>query len=194
MLAVNPHASVEVHEEGVVPDGIVSILREGDFVIDAVDVTSEAGMRAKVALHVAACDLRLRVLTAYDIATTQYIELFDYRRIRVPLRGKAKEPLSPDRLLRSLVPPLAVPREMFAELLARARDPGRPFPQLAMTATMLGALVVPYVSRVLAGRPVRTRLRVDLHDLIRPAPWRLAERIRRTVELVGVWWSLRGRS
>jgi hypothetical protein len=194
VLAVNPHISVEVHEEGVLPDRIASILRERDFVIDAVDVTTEVGMRAKVALHVAARDLRLHVLTAYDIATTQYVELFDYRKVRLPLRGKAKKPLSPDRLLRSLVPPLAVPREMFAELLARAREPGRPFPQLAMTSTMLGALVVPYVSRVLAGRPVKTRLRVDLHDLIRPTLWRLAERIRRTVELVGVWWRLRGRS
>lgn len=190
--AVNPFVAVAVHEEGVDPATIASILRDGDVVIDAVDVTGTPGLRAKVALHVAACERRLPVVTAYDIATTQYLELFDYRKLRRPLGGRIDEPLEPDRVLRALIPPSAIPLEIFPELVERRRDPGRGFPQLAMTATLLGALIVPYLLRLLTERPVRTRVRVDLHDLLRPAAVKIGARLRRDVGLVGLWWRLRG--
>ena len=83
------------------------------------------------------------VLTAYDIGPTQWLELFDYRRERRPLAGRVTLTDRPDQVLRALIPPLAVPREIFAELLKRRDDPERSFPQLAMTSNLLGALIVP---------------------------------------------------
>ena len=192
ILEVNPFATVEVDEGGVDPLTIGALLRPADLVIDAVDVTTQAGVDAKLALHRVACEQQLPVLTAYDIATTQYLELFDYRKLRRPLDGRLSGGQTPDRVLRALIPPLAVPREIFAELLARRHDPERPFPQLAMTSTLLGALVVPYVLRLLCGQPVRRRMRVDLHDLVRPLPLRTGERARRVVGLAALWWRLRG--
>src|SRR6202011_2174990 len=123
-----------------------------------------------------------------DIAATQYLELFDYRTERRPLGGRVAGSESPDRLLRALIPPLAVPREIFAELLARRRDPARAFPQLAMTSTLLGVLIVPYILRLLTGQPVRRRMRVDLYDLIRPAPQRAGARARQVGGLAALWW------
>jgi hypothetical protein len=104
VLAVNPFAEVEVHAEGVLPATIGCLLRPGDIVIDAVDVTTQSGVDAKLALHSAACALRLQVLTAYDIATTQYLELFDYQHERRPLRGLVPPHAAPDQMLRALVP------------------------------------------------------------------------------------------
>jgi molybdopterin-synthase adenylyltransferase len=192
LLEVNPFASIEAHERGVEVETIGSVLMEGDLVIDAVDVTTQAGVDAKIALHRAACERLLRVVTAYDIAGTQYLELFDYHRERRPLGGRVRAEASPQQLLRALIPPLAVPREIFGELLLRRTDPERPFPQLAMTSTLLGALIVPYVLRLLTGRPVRRRLRADLYDLVRPADKRIGEGARRIVALAGLWWRLRG--
>jgi tRNA threonylcarbamoyladenosine dehydratase len=192
VLAVNQFASVDVHEEGVMAGTIRGILAPGDFVIDAVDVTTDEGVRAKYALHEAACALRLIVLTAYDIATTQFVEVFDYRRVRAPLRGRLRPPLSSNRVLRALVPPLVLPREIFAELRARRSDPERPFPQLAMTSTLLGALIVPYALRLLASKRVRRKMRLDANDVLRPLAARWMERVRTRIAIVPLWWDIRG--
>jgi len=189
--AVNPFAEVEVREEGVDPVSIGDLLHEKDLVIDAVDVTTVEGVRAKMALHEAALPWRLIVVTAYDVGTTQFVDVLDYRRERRALRGRASADATPDRFLRAVVPPLVVPRSLFAELLARRDDPERPFPQLAMTSTMLGALIVPGVVRLLGGRPTRSRLHLDVEDVWRPFGGRWVERARRAVGLARVWWRLR---
>jgi len=191
LRAVDPSADVEVHQEGVIPEAIDGLLREGDVVVDAVDVTTGAGCDAKRALHEAACRRRVLVLTAYDIATTQYLELFDYRRLRLPFGGRLKGATSSEALLRALVPPLALPRRIFPVLAHRRRDPSLSFPQLAMTSTLLGALVVPLLLRAIAGQKVRTRMRVDVEELVLPAGLALVERLRAVVGLPGLWWRLR---
>jgi hypothetical protein len=192
VLSVNPFATVEVHEGGVDPQTIGALLEPGDFVIDAVDVTTGAGIAAKLGLHRSACDKRLMVLTAYDIGPTQWLELFDYRHQRRPLGGRVTRVDRPDQVLRALIPPLVVPREIFGELIARRADPHRDFPQLAMTSNLLGALIVPYALRLLTGRRVRRRMRVDLYDLVRPAPQRAGAWVRQISGLAALWWRLRG--
>ena len=191
LLAVNPCAEIEVHDEGVVPETIGAVLAASDFVVDAVDVTGESGMHAKLALHEAAAMLGLVALTAYDIATTQFIEVFDYRKARRPLGGRVKKGAGAEDVLRSLIPPLALPREIFPVLLERRQNPEMGFPQLAMTSMLLGAIAVEIILRVLGGRPVKSRIRVDLADLVRPALRRSAGRVRRDVELVDLWMKLR---
>lgn len=189
--AVNPHAELDIHPEGVVAGSIGELVRAGDVVIDAVDVTEESGLEAKWALHVACQHARVRAITAYDIASTQFIEVYDYARVRLPLRGRVRMPLDPETFLRALIPPLALPREIFPELLRRRQDPSRGFPQLAMTSTLLGALSVAIVLRLLSGHPVRNRVRVDLFDLVRPPGRRGAERARRDLALVDMLWRMR---
>jgi hypothetical protein len=192
LLAVNPYCAIEVHEEGVEPATISSIVREGDLVFDAIDVTTQGGIFAKLALHEAAVTRHLTVITAYDIAATQFVEIFDYRQLRKPLAGRVKNPSAgPEAILRSLIPPLALPREIFAVLLARRRDANLGFPQLAMTSTFLGALAVEIVLRLLAGKPVKRRIRVDLGDLARPPLRRAAGNVRTKLELAELWMKLR---
>ena len=192
MLAVNPYCSIEVHDEGVIADAIAGILRDHDLVVDAIDVTTAQGIAAKLALHDAAVARRLTVITAYDIASTQFIEIFDYKKVRAPLGGRIKNPAAgPETVLRSLIPPLVLPREIFSVLLERRRDPGRGFPQLAMTSTFLGALAVEIVLRLLANKPVKRRIHVDLADLARPTLRRAADGVRTKFELVDLWMKMR---
>ena len=192
LLAVNPHASLEVHQEGVDPKTIAGLLLPQDLVVDAVDVTTPAGIEAKLSLHRAAADRRLTVLTAYDIAATQYIEVFDYESDPRPLRGRIKVgTMSSEAVLRSLIPPRALPREIFPVLKERRRDASLGFPQLVMTSTLLGALAVEMILRLLDARPIRRTVRVDLADLVRPPLRRSAGHLRRDLELVDLWWKLR---
>jgi hypothetical protein len=94
-------------------------------------------------------------------------------------------------VLRALIPPLALPREIFAVLLERRRDSNLGFPQLAMTSTFLGALAVEIVLRLLAGKPVKRRIRVDLGDLVRPPLRRAAGNVRTKFELAELWMKMR---
>ena len=191
-LAVNPHCLIEVHEEGVDATTISRLLLENDLVLDAIDVTTQEGISAKLALHDAALATRLTVITAYDIAATQFIEIFDYRKVREPLAGRVKSrEAGPQAVLRSLIPPSALPREIFAVLLERRREPDRGFPQLAMTSTFLGALAVEIVLRLLMGKPVKRRIKVDLGDIARPTVRRAADEVRTKLELVDLWMKMR---
>ena len=191
VLAVNPFAEVEVHAEGVLPATIGGLLRPGDIVIDAVDVTSQSGLEAKLALHSAACALRLQVLTAYDIATTQFLELFDYRHERQPLRGLVPLDATPDEMLRALIPLRALPRRVFGVLQRRVSEPDRSMPQLMMTSSLLGALVVPYLLRVALDRRVRRRLWLDVEQPLRPRRHQLLELVGRLMWISRLWWALR---
>jgi hypothetical protein len=192
LLAVNPYCSIDVHEEGVIADTIAGFLHGNDLVIDAIDVTTSQGIAAKLALHDAAMTKRLTVITAYDIAATQFIEIFDYKKVRAPLAGRIKDRnAGPETVLRSLIPPFVLPREIFSVLLERRRDPGRGFPQLAMTSTFLGALAVEVVLRLLANKPVKRRIHADLGDLARPALRRAADGVRTKFGLIDLWMRMR---
>jgi hypothetical protein len=191
ILAVNPFAEVGVFEDGVSPQTIRSRLEPGDVVVDAVDVTSDEGVRAKFALHDAACELHLKVLTAYDISPTQFVELFNYSSINKPLRGRVSEPLTSDRVLRALIPARALPRGIFAELRVRKDDPARGFPQLAMSSTLFGAAATACLLRAVNGEPIKRRIRLDLYEETRPLVSRILTRLRRDIELMSLWWRMR---
>jgi hypothetical protein len=60
-----------------------------------------------------------------------------------------------------------------------------------MTSTFLGALAIEIVLRLLAGKPVRRRIRVDLGDLARPPLRRAAGNVRTKLELADLWMKLR---
>lgn len=192
-LEVNPFLEVEVDERGIDPTEPDRLLRDGDLVFDAVDVTERSGLAAKLALHEACCRLRLRVITAYDVASTQYVELYDYTRVRRPLRGRVRSgELEALRVLRALVPLRALPDEVFAVLEDRRRHPGEGWPQLAMTSALLGPLAVAYVLRLLDGRAVRRSVRIDALDAVRPPAHRLIHRRRRDADLVRALAQLHG--
>ena len=190
ILAVNPGAEVEIVTTGYAAseDGR---LEAGDLVLDAIDVTTDAGIAAKLALHAAACRKHLIVVTAYDIAFTQFLELFDYRQLRRPLAGRVRGTASDD-VLRALIPASVIPPEIVPELRRRRQDPERPFPQLCATSTLLGALFIPYVLCLLTGRPVRRRLHIDLLSVVQPHTTTVRRRAAGVGPLLSLWRESRG--
>ncbi|MFJ9711584.1 HesA/MoeB/ThiF family protein [Streptomyces sp. NPDC101234] len=185
--AINPHASVEVFTEGVTRQTVEKLTASCQVIIDGVDVTTPEGWQAKLLLHRHAVRRRLPLITGWDMAGTQYVRCYDYRRVRAPFAG-AIGPYDADRLemwelLRRAVPLRHVPTDMLAEIRANHARTDYSFPQVAYTAMAFGVISSHMVVRLLAGQRVRRAVRLDVHQKARPLGEQWRTRARRPVEL-----------
>lgn len=175
---VNPHARVRAFPEGVTADVVSELTARCDVIVDGVDVTTMSGLRAKCLLHEHACARSLPLFTGWDMAGAQYVRVYDYRRIARAFDGQLT-PQDLDQLhmwqvLRRLVPARYVPLEMVALARANLDNPQFSFPQVVYAANLFGALSSHIVAQLLAGRPVREHISIDLHQEVRRprARWR----------------------
>jgi hypothetical protein len=168
--SVNPFAEVRVETAGVRPDAADPLLDGVDVVVDGVDVTTLSGWQAKYALHVAAAHRRLPVVSGYDLSGTQHVRYYDYRAETVPLAGAIGERDIVEgalwTLLLKVIPRDIVPADLIADVTAHRSDPDYSVPQLVYTSHQFGVLAARYVVEILAGRPVREQLTVDVHRLV----------------------------
>ncbi|MET7646527.1 ThiF family adenylyltransferase [Streptomyces sp. NPDC005426] len=190
IMAINPHARVTVFTEGVTPQTVQRLTAPCQMIIDGVDVTTADGWRAKHLLHRVAVQRRLPLITGWDMAGTQYVRCYDYRRVREPFAGDitVDDIVRMDTwdLLRRAVPLRRVPAEMLAEIRENHLRTDYSFPQVAYTATAFGVLSSYMAVRLLAGRPVRREIRVDVHQLARPFGERWLSRLSWPVELAAL--------
>ncbi|MEU1365978.1 ThiF family adenylyltransferase [Streptomyces sp. NPDC005803] len=190
IMAINPHARVTVFTEGVTPQTVQRLTAPCQMIIDGVDVTTADGWRAKHLLHRVAVQRRLPLITGWDMAGTQYVRCYDYRRVREPFAGAitVDDIVRMDTwdLLRRAVPLRRVPAEMLAEIRENHLRTDYSFPQVAYTATAFGVLSSYMAVRLLAGRPVRREIRVDVHQLARPFGERWLSRLSWPVELAAL--------
>jgi molybdopterin/thiamine biosynthesis adenylyltransferase len=175
---VNPYASIRVDPRGICDENVEALVREATLIIDGVDVTTKAPLRLKFALHQWAKQLGVPVVSGYDIADLQLVPIYDYRRpatagLHGRVRAQEIEDLEPFDFLRRVVPNAAIPYEMIAELQRQLRGEREGFPQLISTANLFSALPLRAVLDLLAGRPVRRQVIVDVPTLLRPVPTRL---------------------
>ncbi len=188
---VNPHADVQVEPGGVTAENVARLVGDSDVVIDGIDVTTPEPIRDKIALHGAAAAARVPVLCGYDVAGTQALLVYDYRRRgrraldgRIPLDQAAS--IGPLGFLARVVPAAAIPVEIVPELRRQAAGTSDGFPQLVYSADLFGVLAARAVCELLAGRPVRRSTIVDVHQLLRPWRQRLRVSAARAVALVGL--------
>ncbi|MEU7059273.1 ThiF family adenylyltransferase [Streptomyces sp. NPDC046197] len=185
--AINPYASVEVFTEGVTGQTVPKLTASCQVIIDGVDVTTREGWQAKHLLHRHAVQRRLPLITGWDMAGTQYVRCYDYRRVRSPFAGAISMRdvacLDTWELLRRAVPLRHVPADMLAEIRANHARTDYSFPQVAYTAMAFGVISSHMVVRLLAGRPVRHHIRLDVHQETRPRGEQWRTRARRPVEL-----------
>ena len=175
---VNPYASIRVDTRGLCDENVEGLVREATLIIDGVDVTTKPPLRLKFALHQWAKRLRVPVVSGYDIADLQLVPIYDYRRpstavLHGRVRAEEIERLEPMDFLRRVVPNAAIPYEMLAEARRQIKGERDTFPQLISTANLFSALALRAVLDLLAGRPVRRQVIVDLPTLLRPVPARL---------------------
>lgn len=178
MRDINPYARISVDPRGIVDDNVETLVREAVLIIDAVDVTTQAPLKAKFALHEQAKRLRVPVIAGYDIAGLQMMIVYDYRNPATQVlhgRVKAEEvgTIEPIVFLRRVVPIAAIPYEIISELGKQIRGERQGFPQIVYTANLFGVLALPAALNLLAGRPVKQRVILDVPTELRPLGARL---------------------
>lgn len=178
MRDINPYASIDVEEHGITDENVERLVRGSALIVDAVDVTTKAPLRAKFNLHKYAKQYRVPVLAGYDIAGLQLMWTYDYRKdATAVLHGKVREEeiadIEPLVFLRRVVPIAALPYEIVGELGRQIRGERQGFPQIVYTAHLFGVLALPAALNLLAGRPVRQRVIIDIPTELRPLPQRL---------------------
>ncbi|MFG2049477.1 HesA/MoeB/ThiF family protein [Micromonospora sp. NPDC048935] len=182
---INPHASVTHVTDGVTEANAAELVAGIDVIVDGVDVTTPSGLRAKVALHEAACAARARLITAWDMAGTLAVQHFDYRRVRRIFDGEIAvgdlDRLSVWEAIFRIAPRRHIPPEMYAELAGSLNDPDYHVPQLVEAATQFGSLATHLVTKLVAGEPVPRTVSVDVRQVSRTLPERWAGEARRRV-------------
>lgn len=193
---INPCADVVVDERGVVADNVAALVGGASLVIDGIDVTASAPLACKCALHEEARRCGVPVVSGYDIAGAQLVLVYDYRRAGMSALGGrvgAAEfgKLGPLEFLARVVPLRALPYEIFPELERRLRGASDGFPQVVYSAQLFGVIAARVVLDLLAGRPVRRQIVVDVHRLPRPLAARCRMELARLAALVRVSRSAR---
>jgi hypothetical protein len=180
---INPRARTWVDTDGIQPGTVSAMVGSCDLVIDGVDVTEPAGWRAKYALHEAAARHGRPVISGYDMAGTQYVRFYDYRRPGVAFDGAiSRAQVEEGRtwsLLRRVVPLRVVPVEMLESARRSVATGEESVSQLVYTSMLFGALTARMVIDVLDGRPVRRHTVVDAHRAVRPPVTHLVTRLRK---------------
>jgi molybdopterin/thiamine biosynthesis adenylyltransferase len=185
--AINPFLELEVDETGISAQNTGSMTARADLIIDAIDVTSMEGLKAKCALHEAAAAARRPVISAYDLAFRQYVSICDYRRLRAPLHGKldrVRKASTPTEALALLIPFSAIPYDLLDEIERLQDEPGASISQLGCAADLFGALVVPLAVELLANRRVKQSYVLDLKDPSLPFSRRAVRRMKTFVGLI----------
>ncbi len=178
MLEINPYAELVVHPHGVTADNVAEVVKRADVILDAVDVTTRPPLMAKFQLHEQAKRQGKPVVAGYDVAGLQMLIIYDYRQSSVRVfHGKVSADkvakMEPMEFLSRVVPISAIPYEIIPELRRQLRGERSGFPQIVYTSHLFGVLALRAVVDILAGRPVRKRIIVDVNDLMRPPTTRL---------------------
>ncbi len=170
--SINPNAEFELHTDGITPANVTALVARADVVIDAVDVTTQAGLRMKWRLHEEAQRQRKAVISGYDMGTAQFVPIYDYRNPDQPLldgviSAHHIEELDPLAVCSLLVPERYLRNEIIDEL--ERVYAGKDFvSQLAIAANLFGIIATAAVIELLAGRPVNSDIYQDVRNWIQP--------------------------
>lgn len=197
MPDINPFATFEVHTDGVTEDNVADLVSRADLIIDGVDVTEPPALLAKFALHREAKKFRKPVIGGYDIAGTQWMPFYDYRKSgQKLLDGRISEQdlpdLTPLDFLSRLISPLKIPIEMVPEIERQLKGQSVFMPQLGYTALQFGVLVVRMAFDVLMERSVKRSVLIDVPNEIRTTKDRVTTAGKRLAMLYIVNNRMRG--
>ncbi|BCW38505.1 hypothetical protein StoSoilB3_00400 [Arthrobacter sp. StoSoilB3] len=183
--AINPHADIQIIEEGVQEGTVDELLHDVALIIDGVDITTRGGLAAKGLLHERARAARLPLFTGWDMSGAQYVRVYDYRRgLRIfdgQVTREQMETLPMWNLLARLVPARRAPRDLIRLVHASGGQEGFAFPQLVHAADQFGALATGLAFRIVTGQPVAHHIAVNIHAVASPWRQRLVESVMQPV-------------
>jgi len=187
MLNINPFANVESIGCGLTSENARELVASSDIVVDGVDIRA---LDMVYELHKWASIERKPVLVGYDLAGTAMVAVYRYDQKKIePLKGElTQEKIDEFNLIHSAfrdgrissgeflnyvydaftgpINPLKVPVEQLNELIERDSKDGRTY-QLGTTATVLSALMVETMRKILSGEEVKDVILVDIPSQVR---------------------------
>lgn len=171
--AINPFCVVECVNEGISSSNVETLVRQSDIVVDGVDVTTREGLRAKYLLHDSAHRNRRPVISGYDLATSQYVVVYDFRdetqeMFDALVTKEMVEALEPLTTCLFLVPPNYLPLELVEDFDKIASGTKDFISQLGIAANLFGVLCVSLILDLLSERPVRHEIYLDVREVTRP--------------------------
>jgi molybdopterin/thiamine biosynthesis adenylyltransferase len=169
--SINPYATVELYSEGITLANADELVSRADIIIDGVDVTTESGLIAKYALHQHAKQHKKVVVSGYDMAACQYINILDYRNpdqevLDNRITEQQIRSLPPLINCALLVPVNEIPYEMYEELEAVLLQ-GKTFvSQLGVAANLFGLIAVWTLVKVLNDESVQKEMNINVNEFL----------------------------
>lgn len=184
---INPFVNVQSIECGLTKENARDLVVSSDIVVDGIDIRA---LDMIYELHKWASIEKKPVLVGYDLAGTAMVAVYRYDLYDLePLRGELTEEkidefnLIDEAYTKGLVSssdflnyvydsftgpinPLKVPVEQLNELIGRESGDSRTY-QIGTTSTVLSALMVETMRRVVAGEKVKDVILVDIPSLVR---------------------------
>lgn len=182
VLAINPFANVTIDDRGIHPENVQRFCEWADIIFDAVDVTTPAGIEAKLSLHIKAKALRKPVLSALDVGLRQWGKSFDYRNEALKvLDGKleaARKSRHPIRALFEIYPISLVPGHALGLVIDLLEGRSSFASQLGCTSDALSAIIVPVMLRFVESGELTPGWNLDLDQFRQPATRRLTDELK----------------
>jgi len=179
LRGINPYCNIKCFPEGISRENVQESVAWADLIIDAVDVTSSAGIEMKLHLHEVTKAAHKPVLTALDIGFRQWGKSYDYRNESLEIFGgayhKAKAAKHPLKVLFSIVPLSAVPAhslKLIEDLLTRTDISAS---QLGCASDLLSAIIVPVVVQFVESGDLAEGWNIDLNYLAKARKHRLQQ-------------------
>jgi tRNA threonylcarbamoyladenosine dehydratase len=183
--AVNPHAATTVLPDGITASNVRPLVRRSDVIIDGVDVTERSGWVAKYLLHEAAAGVGRPVVSGYDMAGTQYVRFYGYRRGDRPFGGRVTrcdlDVVGNWDLLRRVVPLRVVPLDMLEHARRQLGSSDEAMPQLVHASLLFGAVAARMTLHVLEGRAVRRHTVINVDAEVQKPATNLQAALRKPV-------------
>jgi hypothetical protein len=180
---INPHAHVTVDTRGICAENVEAFVQAADLVFDAVDVTTPAGIRAKVLLHQKCHQFKKPVWSGLDLGYLQWGCSFDYRQKMAVLNGAEGAALKAAHPIAALfkIYPIGILPGHAAALMVDLMEERCDFAsQMGCTSDALSAVIVPAVLKFVGHGILISGWRVDL------APYRFTWSERVSDWLLGV--------
>ncbi len=200
ILSINPYAHVVTSDRPVAADDLGPLMSPATIVIDALGCETALDFHSRLVLHQAARAYGLPVISGFDIGSSAWALLYDYRDDQQEVLDGAysaadrddRDSSTPIPLLMNMVSLSRSPLDLLKEaerILLGQRDD---VPHSAAASSLAGGIVSQVAGDILLGRPVRRMIAIDLEESVRP-PGGLRRTGRRLVALYSLRRHLRNR-
>lgn len=146
---VNSEAVVQCWDDGLTEVNLADFVAGCDFVFDAVDVTTEAGIKMKLRLHEVLFEKKIPTGSALDLGFLQWLQSYNYHKGETLLKGRLEAARSARAPLKALIlgfsPVEDLPLEITEELIRLLQNPKESASQLACACYALAAMMTPYM-------------------------------------------------